>query len=77
MWCTHLYNMNFGSVREKISCSNRGKMASTETRKKLSNHSRDCQWISNGTREKFIKKDLTETYLSDGWFVGRLRRKTR
>lgn len=52
-------------------------MASTETRKKLSNHSRDCQWISNGTREKFIKKDLTETYLSDGWFVGRLRRKTR
>ena len=46
-------------------------------KKKLSNHSRDCQWISNGTREKFIKKNLTETYLSDGWFVGRLKRKTR
>lgn len=70
-WCTHLYNMNFGSVREKISCSN------TETRKKLSNHSKDCQWISNGTCEKFIKKDLTESYLSDGWFVGRLKRKTK
>lgn len=76
-WCTHLYNMNFGSVREKISYSNRGKIASTETRKKLSNHSKDCQWISNGTCEKFIKKDLTESYLSDGWFVGRLKRKTK
>ena len=74
-WCTHLYNMNFGSVREKISCSNRGKMVSIETRKKLSNLSIGCRWVNDGVHEKFIKKDLTESYLSDGWFVGRLKRK--
>lgn len=76
-WCTHLYNMNFGSVREKISCSNRGKRVSTKTIEKLSNLSRGCQWINDGVHEKFIKKDLTESYLCDGWFVGRLKRKTK
>ena len=76
-WCTHLYNMNFGSVRKKISCANKGKKVSMEAKKKLSNHSRNFRWISNGVCEKFISKDYMEEYLSAGWFVGRLKRKTR
>lgn len=75
-WCTHLYNMNFGSIKEKMSYASKGRMVSMETRKKISNLSRGCQWINDGVHEKFIKKDLTESYLRDGWFVGRLKRKT-
>ena len=75
-WCTHLYNMNFGSVKEKISCGNNGKKASSEAMEKLSNHSRNCRWINNGTCEKFIHKDFVDEYMCDGWLVGRLKRKT-
>lgn len=36
-WCTHLYNMNYGHVKEKIGSKNRGRILSLEHRMKCPN----------------------------------------
>ncbi|MGI6593488.1 MAG: NUMOD4 domain-containing protein [Christensenellales bacterium] len=69
-WCSRKYNMNYGSVGEKISKSNRGKKASEQTRLKISENSKNRIWINNGKIEKLIKKENKKEYSQ--WDRGRL-----
>ena len=74
-WCTHLYNMNYGSVKDKIRASNVGRTYPEEVRKKISlKNSRSC-WINNGEKEKFVYKDAVDNYVATGWSTGRLKRR--
>lgn len=73
-WCSHLYNMNYGHVKEKISKANRGKTVSEEVLLKLSESSKNRKWINNGIVERSIKKSRLSFFISEGWKIGRLRR---
>ena len=69
-WCSHKYNMNYGSIKEKISKANSGKTPSSETRLKLSQNSKGRIWVNNGIIEKLIKKENKTKYHQ--WNIGRL-----
>ena len=43
-WCTHLYNMNYGSVRMKISESAKGRIVSEARKEEISRESRGRVW---------------------------------
>ena len=73
-WCTHLYNMNYGNVRRKISLANIGRTISEEHRKKLSRDTSRRRWINDGETEKYVYKETVETYVAAGWLPGRLKR---
>lgn len=69
-WCSHKYNMNYGTLKEKISKANSGRTTSDETKQKLSQISKGRIWVNNGKQEKLIKKENKENYHL--WNVGRL-----
>lgn len=69
-WCSHKYNMNYGTLKEKISKANSGKTASADTRLKLSQNSKGRIWVNNGQTEKLIKEGNKTEYYQ--WNVGRL-----
>lgn len=72
-WCSHKYNMNYGGIKSKISKAHSGKIASVETRIKLSNNSKGRMWINNSFVEKLIKKENKNSYSQ--WNIGRLKRR--
>lgn len=74
-WCDHRYNLNYGSVKEKISCSHKGKKLSNEHIEKLRIDSSNKRWINNGTIESFTKLEKIPELLKNGWFKGRLKHK--
>lgn len=69
-WCSAKYNMNYGTIKEKISKANSGKIASIDTRLKLSQNSKDRIWVNDGKVEKLIKEENKTEYCQ--WNIGRL-----
>ncbi len=45
---------------------------STETKQKLSNHSKNRIWVSYSGKTKMVQPTELETYLNDGWVKGRV-----
>ena len=74
-WCTHLYNMNYGSAKEKIRAASLGRTYSEEVKKKISLNSSMSRWINNGEAERFVCKDAVDDYVANGWIVGRLKKR--
>lgn len=58
---------------------NKGKKASEELRKKLSQshlgQQKDNRWINNGIINKRVHKDIVNDYLKDSWKLGRIKKK--
>lgn len=70
-------------VKRRMSSSALGKKFSDESRKKMSNskignsNNGGCNasrvWINNGVKSKLINKDDVDSYLNDGYALGRLK----
>lgn len=73
-WCTHFYNMNYGSVKEKISVANTGRTLSTKQKKQISVETSNRRWINDGQTEKFVFFYEVDSYLNYGWNQGRKAR---
>ena len=73
-WCTHLYNMNYGSVKRKISIAGRGRKCSEERRKQIGLDTSRRRWINDGETERYVYKENVETFVAAGWRKGRLKR---
>ncbi len=73
-WCTHKYNINYGSTKEKIGAANRGRVVSKEVRQKLREDTSRKRWINDGTVERYVYVEQLFSFLSDGWKKGRLKR---
>lgn len=71
-WCSHLYNMNYGTVREKISNSNKGRKLSEEHKKKCAS-AKGKRWMHDGTCERLIKEALVPLYQEIGFRIGRMK----
>ena len=71
-WCTHLYNMNYGHVKEKIAEANKGRHLTPEHRAKCAS-AKGKKWINNGTKEMLAKKDEIPSFLLSGYKTGRLK----
>ena len=69
-WCSHKFNMNYGSIKTKIGNANRGKKAHVFTKAKLSAVTRNRIWIHNEMQEKLIHKDELQKYKN--YMMGRL-----
>ena len=76
-WCSHKYNMNYGSIKQKIGKSNTGRVISEETREKLRRDTINRRWINNLIIEKYVNKNELQLFLSNGWRLGRLNRRKR
>ncbi|WP_449460488.1 NUMOD4 domain-containing protein [Streptococcus suis] len=70
-WCSRFYNMNYGSVKERIGKANRGKIATKETRIKLGNNTRNRKWMNKGNVERLIKQDDISFFANKGWELDR------
>jgi|SRR5574344_898396 len=70
-WCTHLYNMNYGSIKKKMSEASKGRVVSEARRQEISRESRGRMWMNNGVIERFVRKDDVPSFLLDGWKKGR------
>ncbi len=75
-WCTHLYNMNYGHVKEKISSTSKGRQMTPEQRAKCAS-AKGKKWINNGTKERLAKKDEVPSFLMSGYKTGRLKNYVR
>lgn len=73
-WCSHLFNMNYGNVRLKISESNKGKKLSSKTLAKLRTNSVGRIWIHNGETEKLIYPYQLKFYFDRNWNKGRIKK---
>ncbi len=73
-WCSHVYNMNYGSVKKKISMAAQGRITSEETKQKLSIDTSRRRWINDGTAERYVYIDELFLFLSKGWIRGRLKK---
>lgn len=71
-WCTHLYNMNYGNLKEKISNSNKRRIVTNETKQKLREDTKNRRWINNGVIEKYIPKEQLSDFLEKDWRKGRI-----
>jgi hypothetical protein len=76
-WCSHSYNMNYGSVRRKISEARRGKRLTEEQKRKISVDSSNRRWVSNGAIEMFVRSEDVESYIGKGWVHGRVRQENK
>ena len=74
-WCSHAYNMNYGSVRQKIGLANTGRVFSDEYRRRQATDTSNRRWINDGIKERYIPKQLLDSYVADDWNVGRLGRR--
>lgn len=76
-WCTHLFNMNYGSVRAKIGAANTGRDVSSETRQKLRLDTARRRWINDGKTEKYVYVEQLDSFLKNTvWKKGRLPRRS-
>lgn len=73
-WCTHLYNMNYGSVKKKISEANMGRKVTERQRQLCGLSALGKKWMNNNKREILVKKDDVPSFLNAGWNTGRLIR---
>lgn len=71
-WCTHLYNMNYGHVKEKISKASKGRQMTPEQRAKCAS-AKGKKWVNNGTKERLAKEDEVPSFLLSGYKIGRLK----
>lgn len=69
-WCTHLYNMNYGNIRKKISASNKGRILTPEHRAKCASAS-GKRWMHTNKQERLIRKEEIPSFLISGWVIGR------
>lgn len=76
-WCTHLYNMNYGAIKQKISDGNKGKKLSEAHRAKMARSSSQHRWVNDGVSEKFVFINKVSDYLSNGWQKGRNPRRRK
>ena len=74
-WCSHSYNMNYGSIKEKISSANKGKIITQETKQKLREDTSNRRWINNGIIEKYVCKEQLDSFLENDWNKGRIYRR--
>ena len=74
-WCTHLYNMNYGSVKKKIGTANKGRRLSSEAIRRLSIDTSNRRWINNGHTEKYVYFYEVDNYIDAGWGPGRKNRR--
>ena len=70
-WCTHLYNMNYGSVGDKISKARKGMRLTESHRKKCGFAAKGKKWVHNDLREILVRKDDVPSFLLEGWILGR------
>ena len=73
-WCTHLHNMNYGSVKEKISTAKTGRTLSEKQKKQIRIDKSKRKWINDGQTEKFVFFYEVDSYLNNGWKQGRKER---
>ncbi len=73
-WCTHIYNMNYGNVRQKISNANKGRKLTEYHRKMCAISALGKKWMNNNEKEILVKKDDVPSFLNSGWTKGRLKR---
>lgn len=74
-WCTHLYNMNYGSVKKRISTSKMGKELSLEHKAKCGLSALNKKWINKNNKEILVRKEEIPSFLLEGWNLGRRKRK--
>ena len=74
-WCTHLYNLNYGRVKEKIGNANRNRVVSDSTKQKLREDTSNRRWINNGLVEKYVYTEQLNHFLDRGWNKGRIYRR--
>lgn len=72
-WCTHLYNMNYGKVREKIREKKKEQRVSLETRMKISMSSKNRRWMNKENTEVLIKEEEVPSFLLQGYKTGRIK----
>lgn len=73
-WCTHLRNLNYGTVRERIGKANKGRKVSETLRRFFRMDTSRRRWINNGDTEKYVYLEDVEHWCSAGWYKGRLKR---
>ena len=67
--------MNYGSIKEKISSANKGKIITQETKQKLREDTSNRRWINNGIIEKYVCKEQLYSFLENDWSKGRIYRR--
>ena len=67
--------MNYGSIKEKISGANKGKIITQETKQKLREDTSNRRWINNGIIEKYVCKEQLDSFLENDWSKGRIYRR--
>lgn len=72
-WCTHVYNMNYGEIKVKISEGNKGRVLSPEHRAKCALSARNKKWMHNDKKEILVKKEEIPSFLLSGWNLGRFK----
>ena len=73
-WCTHLRNLNYGTVKERIGNANRGRPVSDTLRQFFRKDTSRRRWINNGGAEKYVYLEDVEHWCAAGWKKGRLKR---
>lgn len=76
-WCTHLYNMNYGGVRQRISEATTGRIISEAHKEKISRSFTGRVWMNNGEKETPVKKADEPSFLLNGWKRGRIKSNDR
>ena len=76
-WCSHIYNMNYGTIREKISKGNKGKILSPEHRAKCALSALNKKWMHKDIKEILVEKDMIPSFILDGWNLGRFKNYVR
>lgn len=76
-WCTHRYNLNYGTVCKRIGAANIGRTISEDLRRFFRIDTSRRRWINDGVTEKYVYAENVERWCSSGWNKGRLKRTRR
>ena len=70
-WCSHLYNMNYGTVKEKIRKASKGRKLTCEQRLRVSKIAKGRIGIHKDNSEKLIYPNDYAFYKNNQWIKGR------
>ena len=73
-WCTHLYNLNYGTVRKRIGEANRNRLITDKLRAFFRTDTARRRWINNGVYEKYVYSENTEKWYAIGFQKGRIKK---
>lgn len=74
-WCTHLHNLNYGTVKRRIGDATRNRKVSIDLRAFFKADTARRRWINNGILERYVYKEDVERWCATGFQRGRIKSK--